>query len=690
VTNPLARLLNPKSIAVFGGGWAAAVIRQTRKMGFAGGIWPVHPEKAEVEGLPAYKSVAALPGAPDACFIGVNRFLTIDVVRDLAARGAGGAICFASGFKEDATDAETGAKLHDALIEAAGTMPVLGPNCYGLLNYADGVALWPDQHGGRRLDPGATGAAIVTQSSNIALNMTMQARGLPLAFVMTAGNQAQTGVSGIALGLIEDPRVSVLGLHVEGFDSIAGFERLATRARALGKAVVALKVGRSEQARAATISHTASLAGNDAASDAFLARLGFARVSSIPAFLETLKMLHAVGPLSGARLSSMSCSGGEASVMADAAHGRAVGFPALAADHAAAVKATLGTLVAIANPLDYHTFIWNDRPAMERTFTAFTAGPFDLNLLVLDFPRIDRCSDADWINTVDAFQAALKTNNAKGAVVASMPENLPEAWAVDLMARGIAPLHGIGEALDAADAAAFIGAANLVPTAVPVAPARPNVGAKAVTVDEARAKARLRAAGLPVPDGVTCTKPSDAPMLAAALGFPVAVKALGIAHKSEMNAVRLNLPDAAAVRDAALALAPLGSGVYVERMVKGAVAELIVGVSRDNQFGLVMTVGSGGVLVELLADTRTLLLPASKEDIEAALRDLKLFALLAGFRGRPKADLPAAIDAIAAIGAYALAHQTTLLEMDVNPLIVCAEGESAWIADALIVETDDE
>jgi len=235
----------------------------------------------------------------------------------------------------------------------------------------------------------------------------MQARALPLAFLMTAGNQAQTGLSEMALGLIEDARVSCLGLHIEGFDSVAGFERLAARARELNKPIVAMKVGRSEQARAATVSHTASLAGSDAASDAFLKRLGIARVDTIPAFLETLKLFHVAGPLSGNRLSSMSCSGGEASVMADTAEGRRVGFPPLEAGHRARVQETLGPLVAVANPLDYNTYIWGKQDQLTATFSAFVSGGFDLNLLVLDFPRTDRCSDADWWPTVNAFEAAL-------------------------------------------------------------------------------------------------------------------------------------------------------------------------------------------------------------------------------------------------------------------------------------------
>ncbi|MCO6390135.1 CoA-binding protein [Aliihoeflea aestuarii] len=676
----LERLLRPRTIAVIGGGFFGTnVVRQCLKAGFAGEIWPVHPVKSEIEGVGTFRTVADLPDAPDATFIGVNRELTVEMVRDLNARGSGGAVCFAAGFLE-ADDGE-GERLHAALIEAAGDMPVIGPNCYGLINYADGALLWPDQHGGRRLADGERGAAIITQSSNIAINMTMQQRGLPLSYVMTAGNQAQTGLSEMAIGLIEDERVSVLGLHIEGFDSVAGFEALAARARKLRKPIVAMKVGRSEQARRATISHTASLAGSDAAATAFLERLGIARVDTIPSLLEALKLLHAVGPLDGARLSSMSCSGGEASVIADAAVGRPFAFPVLAADHAQRVADTLGPLVAIANPLDYHTFIWNDEPAMTSTFSAMVSGGFDLNLLVLDFPRLDRCSDRDWWPTVSAFEAAL-SGDAKGAVVASMGENLTEAHCEALLARGIAPLCGLTEAMDAIAAACFIGAAWRRPALPPLLAPAPGPSAADV-LDEAEVKQLLAAHSLPVPLGRRVATVEDAVTWARELGFPVALKALGLAHKTEHDAVRLHLGDAAAVEKAAREIAALGKDLYVERMVEGGVGELIVGVTRDPVFGPVMTIGTGGVLVELLADSATLFLPSGRAEIEAALRSLKLFPLLDGYRGRQRADLDAALDAIAGIGGFALAHAGKLDELDINPLIVCADG--AFIADALMV-----
>jgi len=188
----LERLLRPRSIAVVGGGaWCEAVVNENRKIGFAGEIWPVHPTRESVAGAPAFADLASLPAPPDAAFIGVNRHATVGLVAELSAMGAGGAVCFASGFEE----AEDGAVLNRQLIAAAGDMPFLGPNCYGAVNALDRAALWPDQHG---LAPVSSGVGIVAQSSNIAINLTMQARGLPIAYAVTIGNQAQQSLADVA------------------------------------------------------------------------------------------------------------------------------------------------------------------------------------------------------------------------------------------------------------------------------------------------------------------------------------------------------------------------------------------------------------------------------------------------------------------------------------------------------------
>jgi acyl-CoA synthetase (NDP forming) len=672
------RALRPQSIAVFGGGWSVAVLKQCRKMGYTGDLWPVHPTKDEIEGIRCYRSVADLPAAPDVSFIGVNRDGAIEIVRDLSARGAGGAVCFASGFNEVAD----GAERTKALLQAAGDMPVLGPNCYGFINYLDGVLLWPDQHGSRRVD---RGVAIIAQSSNIAINLTMQKRALPIGYVLTVGNQAQTGLSDLAEAVLDDPRVTVLGLHIEGFDDIARLESVFRKARERKIPIVALKMGTSAAAQAMTMSHTASLSGADSLADAFFARCGVARVPSLDEFVETLKLLHVLGPSPDKRLGSMSCSGGEASLVGDQAEAAGLDLPALSAKQAAALRATLPDMVTISNPLDYHTFTWGNGPALTKTYRAMLDCGFGLTILVLDFPRPDRCVDNGCETSLEAAIAAHKQGGGRFALVSSLPENMTEAYAEQLLEAGIAPMMGLDATLKAAAHAAWIGQAWARPEPAPLAQQAAAADlVSAFALDEWKSKTIISEFGLQTPQGGVAATADEAAALADEIGFPVVLKGVGdtLPHKSELSAVKLNLQSAEDVRQAASSLAHLGCAFLVERMVKGAVAELIIGIARDPQFGLYLTVGAGGVMVELWRDTRVLLLPASREEIREALLSLRSAPLLTGFRGKPPANLDAVVEAAFAIGAYALANADRVLEMDVNPLIATADGAVA--VDALI------
>ena len=675
----LARLLRPQTIAVIGGTPAARVVEQCDRMGFDGPVWPVHPSRDEVAGRAVFRSVADLPGAPDAAFVGVNRYATVDAVADLAARGAGGAVCYASGFLE----ANDGARLQSELVEAASGMPIIGPNCYGVINFLDGAPLWPDQHGGRRLGSSACGVAIVTQSSNIAISITMQRRGLPIAYVVTAGNQAQLGVAELAAALLDDDRVSAIGLHIEGFDSVPAYEALARRARQRRTPVVVMKVGRSTRGSAAALTHTASIAGSDAGAAAFLRRLGFARAKGIPELLETLKLLHVHGPLDGPRLGAMCCSGGEASILADAAEDAGVVLPELTRPHVEDVAETVHPLVTVANPFDYHTFSWGDAQGLARTFEAFGRGAYDATLLVLDFPRPDRCADADWDVTLDAFEWAMQHTGHKGIVAATLAENLPEDRAMALIERGVAPLAGIREALGAVKDAAIIGAAwsegeyrSLLPVSC--------TSGDPVTLDEASSKRLLSEYGVAVPEGSVVHDARAAVDVARSLGSRVVVKALGVAHKTEHGALRADLSDPDEIRSAARDLLAVGDGVLVERFETDTVVELIVGISRDTQLGLMLMIGSGGLLVELLADTATLLLPVAESDVRKTLADLRCAPLLQGHRGRAAADVDAAVDAILRIARFAETHSKSLEELDVNPLAVAPEGRGVRALDALI------
>ncbi|MGB3244230.1 MAG: acetate--CoA ligase family protein [Sulfitobacter sp.] len=672
MTRDLSRLLRPASIAVVGGGaWCRAVVAQCLKMGFAGEIWPVHPKASEIEGLPAFASLDALPNTPDATFVGVNREATIEIVRALSAMEAGGAVCFASGFSEAQAEDSTGNNLQAALLGAAGDMPILGPNCYGLINYLDGALLWPDQHGGERVE---SGVALITQSSNIAINLTMQQRGLPLAYVATAGNQAQTGLSEIGMALLEDPRVTALGLHIEGIGDLRAFEAMADRARNLGKPIVAIKVGRSRQARAATISHTASLAGEDAGADALLKRLGVIRAPDLPTFLETLKLLHTVGRLPQNTLATISCSGGEASLAADTALDFDVTYPPLNDRQRADLRAALGPRVALANPLDYHTYIWRDAPAMTRTFTAMADPRIAVTLLIVDFPRADRCSAADWDCTIKATIAAAQETGGHYGMVATLPELMPEDVARTLMAAGVVPFCGLSDAIAACALAASIPPEPSKPALLP-GPESP-----ATLIPETLAKAALAMHGLTIPLAQRCTSLKDVGKAAARIGFPLVVKGEGVAHKTESGAVRLNIMTS---EDAQQAAEQMPAATYLlEQMITGSLVELLIGVVRDPVHGFVLTIGAGGTLTEMMGDSTSLLIPASHGDVDLALDSLRIAPILHGYRGSAPTNRAKILAAIQAVQDYVIANADTLHEIEINPLICTADGAIA--ADALL------
>ncbi|MGH6874863.1 MAG: acetate--CoA ligase family protein, partial [Aestuariivirgaceae bacterium] len=364
-----------------------------------------------------------LPQAPDVAFVAVRRDLAIDVISSLSARGAGGAVVYASGFSETGSE---GRHLQDLLVKAADGMPLIGPNCYGFVNYLARAALWPDEHGGTPRDKGV---AILTQSGNIAINFTMTKRALPLAAIFSLGNQADVDIAAMLEALAGDERITAVGLHLEALKDPSRFALAAEVARRSRKPVVALKTGRSEQGARVAMSHTNSLAGSDALYDALFERCGVARVHSITAFVETLKFLHHGGPLPGNRVVSMSCSGGEAALIADMAEGRALRFPPFDGATRAKVAATLNDYVAIDNPLDYHTFIWNQEDKLFATFSAVLSGRFDIAMLILDIPTVDSIEAASWRVAGRAFLMAKEKTGARAALVASLPECLPEDFA---------------------------------------------------------------------------------------------------------------------------------------------------------------------------------------------------------------------------------------------------------------------
>ena len=680
----LLRLLRPKSIAVIGGDTAAEVIRQCRAIGFKGEIWAVNHRRQELAGVPCVASIGDLPSVPDASFVAAPPEATLEIIRELSMRGAPGAVCFAAGFAEIGSD---GAGLQQRLRDAAGDMAVIGPNCHGYLNYLDGIALWPDEHGGERVD---RGVGLISQSGNIAINLTMQQRGLDYSYVISVGNNVTMGIHDYIDALLLDSRVTVIGLHIEGINDIAAFSASAIRALRQGVPIVALKTGRSSRGAEITLSHTGSLSGSDRLYDALFERVGIARCNTISQFVETMKFLSLVGTLPDDTIASMSCSGGDASLVADCADELQLKMPQFTRQSVATLQQLLGANVHVSNPLDYHLYVWGNYDKLFGSFSEVLKNQLACTLLILDYPPGEDAETENWKIAERALLGAVSASGQPAVIVSSLPETMPARVRDRLKAVGIAPMQGIEDCLYAIRAAAFIGRSQAnVDNALAVMAAVDSVesGGSTATLDEWDSKTELARYGLNVPEGRVC-KAADVLDTAEALGFPLVLKAVcsELAHKSEAGAVAINLNSRDAVADALRAMSDRYDRFLVEKMLGPTVVELIVGVSRDQSFGLTLLVGAGGTFVELLDDAVAILLPAQRHEIDTAIASLKVNHLIAGFRGQGAGDRQALLDAVEALARYAVEHKNTLLELDVNPLLVLPNG--VFVVDAYIRKHD--
>lgn len=690
IRDNLQRMLAPQHVAFVGGRSMARALKRCAEGGYQGQMWLVNPQHDHLEGVPCVRSVAELPCGPDAVFIATNRELTLTCVAELAAIGAGGAICYASGFAE--TGAE-GQALQQQLLKAAGNMALLGPNCYGLLDYLHSSALWPVAHGGKAVEKGV---AVLTQSGNFAYNLSMSDRSLPVAYMASVGNQAQLGVAELMDVLLDEPRVTAIGLHLEGLKNVPGFARAAHKALEKGIPIIALKTGVSQIGAELALSHTSSLSGSDALYDALFDRLGVIRVSGPVSFVETLKAAACGNLPAGNSLIALACSGGDAGLIADYAERNDLALPKLDQGQVGELAQVLPSYANLVNPLDFTTAIWGDGDALNRMLDSALRTEADAAMLVLDYPSEFTGERKECDLLLELYCAALQRHGKTGFVTSAFPELLPAHARERLHAQGVAALQGVEDGLAAwgriagyqrnRQALLALGESARVPLCPQALEGEGRL------LNEWDSKQALKAFGLPTPDGVLST-PDKALKDAQALGFPLVLKAVSaqLPHKTEAGAVALNLKDGAALsaalekmRTSIAAYAPgvAFDQVLLEPMAKPPLAELIVGIKRENDFGLALVIGAGGILVELLKDSRSLLLPTTDGAIRNAVLGLRSAPLLQGFRGREPADLDALVTAIRAVADYACENVAQLLELDVNPLLVGAQGTTA--VDALI------
>ena len=675
----LSRLISPKSIAVVGNRGANFAIRESKKLGYNHKIWAIHPTLDFLEGIKCYKDIKDLPEAPDATFIAVNAESAIAIVADLKSIGGGGAVLYASGFGELG---EKGIKRNQRLEEAADGMPLIGPNCYGFINSLDGVALWPDVHG---CEPVSSGVAIITQSGNIGLNITMQSIGLPIAYMFTLGNQTNTNIADIINAMLDDNRVNAIGLHIEGISDIKSFDVAARRALDKKIPIVAIKSGRTDVSAKIALSHTSSMTGLDQLFNVFFERLGIARVDTVPEFLETLKLLSILGTIDHNGVASMSCSGGEAGMMADLIDGLDITFPSLDDLHKDRVKLALNDYVEVDNPLDYHTFIWGDRKRTSKCFKQMISGNFAATMLLLDWPRTQESEQKDWDLTLLALSDAISGTREKTIVLASIADCMPKRIIKECQKYGIAPMIGLDICLKALNHSYRIGLAFQKSSMQSIEILRSlSHPSKISTLTEFEGKKLLKKYGIPVPDGKIISSTSEALIAAEKIHYPITLKVsdVELVHKTELGAVMLNINDPLALEKACQDLFKIGSSLLIEKMVQDSVAELIIGVGLDPIFGKYIIIGSGGILVELFKESIPLLFPVNREDVSLALSKLKAFPLINGYRGNPQGDVEMIIDCVMAT--VKLVSENDIDELDINPLLVLKRGSGVIAVDTLI------
>ncbi len=678
-SRPIDRLLVPKSIALVGGTWTDAVAKSCQTIGFRGPVWRIHPTRESTASTHYYRSVDELPEAPDATFLAAPNKDVPEVAAALRRRGAGGFVCFAAGFSEIATP--EGLRLTEELTEAAGPLPFFGPNCYGFINFFDRVALWPDQVVG---EPVQRGVALLCQSGTLALNLMFSQRSLPIGYLITVGNQTRLALEDLIELMCEDERVTAFGLYVEGIKDTQRFARAVDKARRAGKPIALVKTGRTAAAARTTQSHTGALAGVDVVFDAYCREAGIARVDSLGALCETLKVLHCGGPLAGRNVLILGASGGDMAMTADAARNLGLHFPDIPGSHVARLREILSERVTIANPFDFHTYIWFDLPKLHALFSEVTRSGYDAVGFMVDCPPPEQTDPKSYYEAITQFVQAAQGAPARGCVVAALPESMAAATRAECLANGVVPLQGQREALEALDAAGAIGevwrTGRHVELRLP-----PTAGGTVRALTESEGKAALAPYGVAIPRSVVVA-PGEVGAAAAHIGFPVVLKAVGetLQHKSDVGGVVVNVRNAADAEAAAHRLATLSDRILVEEMVADGVAEILVGITVDPQFGQVLVLGAGGVMTELWHDTVTLLPPFTAQSIEAGLARLTVSRLLGGFRGKPAGDVAALVRTALGVARYAEEHLDTLSELDVNPVIVRPQGRGAVAVDTLI------
>jgi acyl-CoA synthetase (NDP forming) len=690
------RLLRPRSVAVIGasatpGALGASVIANLDRLQFAGDIHLINPNRESIGNRPCLKSVGELPEGVDVAVLAIPRAVVLDTVKALAHRRVGAAIIFSAGFAEGG-EAGLADQRELARVARDAGMIIEGPNCLGLVNYVDGVALTFVETPAIALGS-RPGIAIISQSGAMAavVAVTLSSKGLGISYSISTGNEAASGIEDYVDYLLNDTHTQALALVVEQFRDPARFLKLARDARLRGKPIVLLHPGRSSAARESAATHTGALAGDYGVMRAKVGREGVLLADGLEEFGDVLDIILRCPARPQGGSAVLTESGAFKALTLDLCEEIGLPLPSLTDESAPALRAALPDFVPVSNPVDLTAQGLVD-PDLYRRALAALVDDARFGCIILAIIQTDARTSALKFPPIIAAMRTLSP--AKPVVFAGMDDGsaVPAEYLSQLRDLHVPYFPSPGRAFRAVARICAMTAQTVNDAVIPAA--GPPLALPEGLIAEYRAKELLKAWDIPFPDGRLATTLDTALRAATDLGYPVVLKAQAteLPHKSDAGGVILNVTDPDAMTGAwarlheALARSRPGlvlDGVLVEKMSKKGV-ELIIGGRNDPEWGAVILAGFGGVQAEILKDVRLLPPDLSHHEIVRELNLLKSAELLRGFRGSAALDIDAVAAIIGKIGAL-LTAEPRIREIDLNPVIVYPEGSGAIALDALMV-----
>ncbi len=689
----LSRLLKPRSIAIIGasatpGALGKSVLDNLERHGFAGEIYLINPKRAIIGGRECLGSIDELPPGVDAAVLAIPGPAVIDAVRALAARGVGAAVIFAAGFAEGGDEGQA-AQTELARIAVQTGMIIEGPNCLGMTNYVDGIALTFVETPAIRLD--RPGIGIVSQSGAMAvvLGTTLMAKDLGISISVSTGNEAASGVEDYVDYLIDDPHTAVIGMIVEQFRDPARFLALASRAGETGKQIVLLHPGTSSAARESAATHTGAMAGDWQLMKAMVTHAGVILVGNLEELGDVLDIASRAPPVRAGGVAVLTESGAFKALTLDLAQTISLELPSIEGTTHARLRAGMPDFIPVSNPMDLTAQALVDPDLYRRTLEPLLADDRFV-AVVMGIIQTDRATAARKFPPI--IDAVRNLSLDKPVIFAGLDEGaeIPPEYIRDLRFLGIAYFPSADRAMRAL--ARLINLSAMDRTVIDAAPVALTM--QPGSIPEYEAKRILAPLGIAFPTGGMARSVDEACAAARAVGYPVAMKAQAAAlgHKSDAGGVILKIADEDALRaawgrlyenvaryDASIVL----DGALIEAMGEPGV-ELIIGARNDPEWGGVILAGFGGVTAELIHDVRLLPVGLSRAAIIGELRQLKQAALFDGYRGAPPLDVEAVADIVVALGCL-IRGTPQVREIDLNPVVVYAKGKGAVALDALIL-----